>query len=791
MRTTAGRWSRWPRILAEDLCAVAEPLGALLVPGATADPAAVTARVARELIAPGDEPCEDLADWLTPHQRPAARRLLSIVRRHGGAVLADAVGLGKSFIALAVADALGDGCALVVPAVLLRQWRDLLARLDVTAPIVSHERLSGPAPPRFAGGPLLIVDEAHRFRDPATRRYGALARLAVGRRVLLVTATPVHNRTADLLQLLRLFLPDDALTALSVPSLRVAARDLDGAVDLRAAVARLVVARSRERARAHADGGGLAFPRRGAATIVRAGAAPDETVAELVAAIRDTGAGGRAAGLVRLLLLSRLASSLAALRASAARLEAFGAAAAEAAATGRTLGARDFARWFPVGEAGDVQLALVPLLADEGPPADLPDQVALRALVVRATSDRAATDPKALALDRILSGDPGKTIVFTAARATARHLVRALSRRHRVALVTAAGGALGSERVTREEVLRAFAPIASGASAPPAALATDVLIATDLLSEGLNLQDAARVVHYDIPWSPARLAQRVGRIDRLGSRHAVIETVTFLPPEPLAGAIALETRLARKAAQQWSAGSAALETPAGAGPAGALDWCDRLQEMAEREGPRAPEGAWCAVAEGPAAAVLVLRFGGAAGPVDALVVDQGGCHADPVRATELLETARAASAAPCDASAVGAAIAAAAGVVRARLRALELARWRAADREGPGRRLVPWVLAAARRAARAGDARRLARLDALVARLTRGLTAGAELLLHDLLERRRPLRVDDVLAWHERLPLPATETPGPAVALVGAVLLGRSTFPACGSPRSSSTSTAP
>jgi superfamily II DNA/RNA helicase len=128
-------------------------------------------------------------------------------------------------------------------------------------------------------------------------------------------------------------------------------------------------------------------------------------------------------------------------------------------------------------------------------------------------------------------------------------------------------------------VLRAFAPIASERPTP-AAVATDVLIATDLLSEGLNLQDAARVVHYDIPWSPARLAQRVGRIDRLGSRHAAIETVTFLPPEPLAGAIALEGRLARKAAQQWSAGSAALETPAGAGAAGALDWCDRLQEVA-------------------------------------------------------------------------------------------------------------------------------------------------------------------------------------------------------------------
>jgi len=792
MRTTAGRWSRWPRLLAEDLCPVVEPLGVLLSPGAAADPAAVTRRAALELIEPGDEIPAGLADWLASHQRPAARRLGAIVRRHGGAVLADAVGLGKSFIALAVARVLGDPCALVVPAVLIPQWRDLLARLDLSAPIVSHEGLSGPAPPRFAGEPpLLIVDEAHRFRDPATRRYGALARLAVGRRVLLVTATPVHNRTADLVHLLRLFLADDALTALGVPSLRVAARDRADAADLRAAVARLVVARSRERARAHARAGGLTFPHRGAATVVRASPAPDETVPDLVAAIHRLDAGGRAGGLIRLLLLSRLASSLPALRASATRLDAFATAAAEAAATGRTLGPRDFSRWFPAGDTGDVQLALLPLLADEGPAADPPDRTALSALVARTTGAPAATDPKALALDRILSGDPGKTIVFTAARATARHLARLLGRRHRVALVTAAGGAWGGERATRDEVLRAFAPIASGAAPPPAALATDVLIATDLVSEGLNLQDAARVVHYDVPWSPARLAQRVGRIDRLGSRHAVIETVTFLPPEPLAGAIAFELRLARKAALQWSAGSAALETPAGAAPGGALDWCDRLQETAERDGHPAAPGAWCAVAGGPTAAVLVLRFGGAGGPVDALVVDERGCRADPERATELLATAARAPAAPAsDPTPVAAAIARAAGVVRARLRALELARWRAPDRDGPGRRLVPWVLAAARRAARAGDGRRLARLDALVARLTRGLTAGAELLLRDLLERRRPLRVDDVLAWHERLPPPAAETSGPAVELVAAVLLGGSTFPPCGSPPSCSTSTA-
>jgi hypothetical protein len=805
MHTIAGPWSRWPRILAEDLGPLPEPLGVLLAPGPAAPPTAVARRAARALIETDAGLPGGLPDWLQRHQIPAVRRLGAIVRRYGGAVLADAVGLGKSFVALAVARALREDPLLVVPAVLAHQWRDLLRRLGMSAPLVTHERLSGPAPPRFAGEPgLLIIDEAHRFRDPATRRYGALARLAVGRRLLLVSATPVHNRTADLLHLLRLFLADDALTALGVPSLRIAARGGGDAVDLRAAVARLVVARSRERARARAPG--LAFPRRGATTVVRAGAAPDETVSELAAGIADLAAGGRARALIRLLLYSRLASSLPAFRASAARLEAFAAAALDAASGGRTLAPADFARWFPAGEAGDVQLALLPVLAVEGRAIDLPDQTALRRLVARAV---ATTDPKAQALDRILAATPQKTIVFTGARATARHLARLLGRRHRVALLTAAGGAWGTEPASREEVLRAFAPLAAGSAPPPAALVTDVLIATDLLSEGLNLQDASRVVHYDVPWSPARLAQRVGRIDRLGSRHGVIETVTFLPREPLAGAIASEARLARKVALQWSAGAAALETPAGAASAaGALDWCDRLQDLAEQDGPAAPPGAWCAVAEGPPVAVLVLRFGGPKGRVDALVVDARGCRVDPARATRLLEMLdRARPDSGAEPRAVTAAVAVAAAMVRARLRALEQARWRAADRDGAGRRLVPWVLAAGRRAARIGDTRRLARLDSLVARLTRGLTAGAELRLRDLLERRRPLRVDDVLAWHERLPPPEDEGAGPPVELVAAALFGRrsasataahapprpppSTFPPCVSPPSCSTSTAP
>src|SRR3989442_208159 len=75
--------------------------------------------------------------WLAPHQVPAAERLTGILGRHGGALLADAVGLGKSYVALAVALALGEPFALVVPAVLVRPWRRPLQRDSPDPPIIN------------------------------------------------------------------------------------------------------------------------------------------------------------------------------------------------------------------------------------------------------------------------------------------------------------------------------------------------------------------------------------------------------------------------------------------------------------------------------------------------------------------------------------------------------------------------------------------------------------------------------------------------------------------------------
>ena len=76
--------------------------------------------------------------------------------------------------------------------------------------------------------------------------------------------------------------------------------------------------------------------------------------------------------------------------------------------------------------------------------------------------------------------------------------------------MTAAGARIASGPLPRREILAQFAPDGVPRDSTPAARRVDLLVTTDLLSEGVNLQRASVIVHLDIPWNPARLEQREG-----------------------------------------------------------------------------------------------------------------------------------------------------------------------------------------------------------------------------------------------------------------------------------------
>ncbi|MCK9452124.1 MAG: SNF2-related protein [Bacteroidales bacterium] len=100
----------------------------------------------------------------------------------------------------------------------------------------------------------------------------------------------------------------------------------------------------------------------------------------------------------------------------------------------------------------------------------------------------------------------------------------------------------------------------------------DILIATDALSEGQNLQDADMVINYDIHWNPVRIIQRMGRIDRLGSPNNKIFGVNFWPSNNINSYLDLQGRIEQRMAAMQLAGSEVH-----------LDFSDTFKEMAEDE----------------------------------------------------------------------------------------------------------------------------------------------------------------------------------------------------------------
>ena len=146
-----------------------------------------------------------------------------------------------------------------------------------------------------------------------------------------------------------------------------------------------------------------------------------------------------------------------------------------------------------------------------------------------------------------------KIIVFTAFSDTAQYLYANLASWAKCALGIDAGlitGGAGIQttlpglRKNMGSVLSAFAPLAKERPADMASEGEiDLLIATDCISEGQNLQDCDWLVNYDIHWNPVRIIQRFGRIDRIGSPNQSIQLVNFWPNMELEEYIGLEQRV--------------------------------------------------------------------------------------------------------------------------------------------------------------------------------------------------------------------------------------------------------
>lgn len=494
----------------------------------TVSGSAVRATIAAHMLGPASP------EWLGAvrlhtHQHDAVSRLRRMMDERGGALLADDVGLGKTYVALALAA--GATAAIVIaPAAVREHWLESARRAQVPIAFHSMEALSRCGTPAYQPD-LVVIDEAHHFRSRHTRRFIAAARLSARARVLLLSATPVQNRGADLRALLSLFLGARA------DSLR------DGELS------RHVLRRTA----ADLQADDLTIPRLEAPEWLPR--VDDSDCLDRILALPPAvppidGADGGV--LVTYTLVRQWASSRGALVAALRRRLARGSAMADALRVGRHPTNDELISWCHVENAQ--QLAFPELISADahGNAATLLCRVEQHLSAVRELIGWLGSVPnpdvhRARELTALLHRHSGERIVaFSEYATTISTLFRLVAPTTRAAMLTHRGGQLVSGPVSRSEILGRFASGAAARAHPRERI--DMLLSTDVLSEGVNLPDASVVVHLDLAWNPARLDQRVGRLRRVDSMHRRIRIFLMPPPAPAERLLQVERRLRVKRA---------------------------------------------------------------------------------------------------------------------------------------------------------------------------------------------------------------------------------------------------
>ncbi len=175
------------------------------------------------------------------------------------------------------------------------------------------------------------------------------------------------------------------------------------------------------------------------------------------------------------------------------------------------------------------------------------DTAALHGLLLDTGEIPPSADHKLQSLIKLLKTDhpSEKFILFTQFADTAKYLAEALEE----AGLRDVDCATGDSEDPAKQAWK-FSPESNDKLKQfPPGRQTRILIATDVLSEGQNLQDAARVINYDLPWAIIRLIQRAGRVDRIGQKAEAIHCYSFLPAEGVEQIINLRRRLVHRLRQ--------------------------------------------------------------------------------------------------------------------------------------------------------------------------------------------------------------------------------------------------
>lgn len=603
-------------------------------------------------------------------QRDAVLVIINKLEKYNGCILADSVGLGKTFTALAVIkyyENRNKSVLVLCPKKLAANWntyRDNYVNNPIAVDRLNYDVLFHTDLSRNGGTSngldldrlnwgnydLIVIDESHNFRNgeggagmhksDGENRYQVLMRkvirAGVKTKVLMLSATPVNNRFYDLRNQLALAYEGDAdvmdqrlNTTKSIDEIfRQAQRAFNAWSELKPeqrttdALLRtldfdffevldsVTIARSRKHIERYYDTSEIGkFPERLKPISLRPNltdlnqAIDYNQIYELLSSLTlciytpsdyifpskldkymDRGKAnltmqGREFGIQRLMsinLLKRLESSVFSFNLTLKRIwqlihttiegidhyEKYG----NADITMYEAGESDFdmedsnTDFFSVGKKTKIDLEDMDYKSWRKALQQDADNLELLILMVADITPE--HDTKLQTLFRLLDDkmahpiNPGnkKVIIFTAFSDTAGYLYEHVSEymKNRYGLDTAViTGAIDGKttakglKPTLNNVLTCFSPVSKDKAVllPNNPTEIDVLIATDCISEGQNLQDCDYLINYDIHWNPVRIIQRFGRIDRIGSRNASIQLVNFWPNMTLDDYINLKSRV--------------------------------------------------------------------------------------------------------------------------------------------------------------------------------------------------------------------------------------------------------
>jgi len=577
---------------------------------------------------------------LSEFQEDAVKKARKILARYDGVMVADSVGLGKTWIGKKLLEDFAYHqrykAVVICPAALQKMWSEELLSASIAAKIVTQELLGRE---EFdirdvQDADILLVDESHNFRNRNAQRYDNLERILAAnnrrggtsnerKKIILLTATPINNTVFDLYNQVNLFTGGDRsyFAAAGIGDLqryflaaRRTARQQESGIALFNLLEEVVIRRTRPFIKqaypnATIKGQPIRWPERKLKTVrYNLEATYDGIYNRVVSRVeglrltpyrletykkqgieRDEFEEGREEALVGIFksrYLKRFESSIDAFRISVRRALQFLETFESYILDGKVLDSSSFQKAMRFLTSEDEEDDATPnsrsdeLDANEQARAFLEtlpmlnaglydlkrlhkdvrkDVDALRETWRDIASITPLQDAKVARLKALLAGElkGQKVLIFTYYKDTARYLYRVLCaddeqtvqwrmRADAPRIRRMDSGADGRERAN---IVVHFAPLANNRVEIAGSDAEiDVLISTDVLSEGQNLQDCGVLINYDLHWNPTRMVQRAGRIDRIGTSFETLWVMNMFPDDGLEKLLGLVESLSQKIA---------------------------------------------------------------------------------------------------------------------------------------------------------------------------------------------------------------------------------------------------